>query len=494
MLVLRALDGLPLRRAALVGWCAGLGAHLALFTWLATATARLGELHPAAATLAFVAWAAFASLQLALVGALDACARAVAPRLRRVLFACAFVTAELVWPQVIPWTIGLPQQATPPLAQVAELGGAALLTFVVVFGAAGLDAVIDLARVLPVRRQAIIDASCAAAMLVAALSFGAWRLAVVREPARRTARVAIAQPGVVSNRLTPRPPGEVQLALERLARDVRAAGGVALAVFPESAAPHPIIDDDRSTLVDLARVARLCGCPTLIGATALRVKDAGGVRKVVERRNVVVLFDGGGALLDRYDKHALLALAEHLPGEATLPWLRWLLPFAGKFTAGPGARTLRAGELSLAPLICFEAVPGGPAREALAQGAVDLLVNATNDVWFGEAQGPHLHALAASLRAIETRRTLLRATTTGLSFAVLPDGTRLAETPLSRAALRIVDAPLPDDPGARTPYGRGGHLFAQVVAVTLGAILLAGRRLASRRVGDPNALAGLSTS
>jgi apolipoprotein N-acyltransferase len=492
-LVLRALDGLSLRRAALVGWCAGLGAHVALFTWLATATARLGELHPAAAALAFAAWASFASLQLALVGALDACARAAAPAARRVLFACAFVTAELVWPQVIPWTIGLPQQQASSLAQVAELGGAALLTFVVVFGATGLDAALDLARARPLPRRAIIDVSCAAAVLVVALSLGAWRLSVARAPAQRSARVAIVQPGVVSNRLTARTPREVQAALERLAREVGAAGGVELAVFPESAAARPIIDNTpdeadvalraeaNGALADLARVARRCGCHTLVGATAVRVEPAS--RKVVERRNVVLLLDAQGAVLDRYEKHALLAVAEHLPGETALPWLRALVPFAGRFTAGPGPRVLRAGALSLAPLICFEAVPGAPAREALARGDVDLLVNATNDVWFGDGQGPHLHALAASLRAIETRRALLRSTTTGLSFAVLPDGTRVAETPLSQATLRIVDVPLPDVPGARTLHARGGHLFAPAAALVMGVLLLA--RLGSARGQRP---------
>lgn len=503
MLVLRALDGLSLRRAALVGWCAGLGAHAALFTWLATATARLGELHPAAAALAFVLWASFASLQLALVGALDACARRTAPAARRVLFACAFVTAELVWPQVIPWTMGLGQLGTP-LAQVAELGGAALLTFVVVFGATGLDAALDLARARPLPRRAIIDVSCATATLVVALSLGAWRLSVARAPAQRSARVAIVQPGVVSNRLTPRAPREVQAALERLAGDVGAAGGVELAVFPESAAARPIIDNSPAeadaalraetigALADLARVARRCGCPSLVGATAVRVDPVS--RKVVERRNVVLLLDAQGAVIDRYEKHALLAVAEHLPGEEALPWLRALVPFAGRFTAGPGPRVLRAGALSLAPLICFEAVPGAPARESLARGDVDLLVNATNDVWFGEGQGPHLHALAASLRAIETRRALLRSTTTGLSFAVLPDGTRVAETPLSQATLRIVDVPLPDVPGARTLYARGGHLFAQAAALVMGVMLLARLGSASGERPPANPPGHVSTS
>lgn len=492
MLVLRALDGLALRRAALVGWCAGLGANLALFTWLATSTARLGDLHPAVAALAFAVWASFASLQLALVGALDACARATAPRARRVLFACAFVAAERLWPQVIPWTMGLGQSSTP-LVQIAELGGAALLTFVVVLGAGGLDALIDLARVRPVPRQAIIDVSVAATLIVFALSFGAWRLSTMGEPAQRTARVAIVQPGIVSNRMTERSPREVQVALERLARDVATDGRAALAVFPESAAPRPIIDvmgDDASlraeaagALADLGRVARLCGCPTLIGTTALRVEGAG--RKIVERRNVVVLFDERGALVDRYDKHALLAFAEHLPGEATFPWLRDLVPFAGRFTPGPGARVVRAGALSLAPLICFEAVPGDPARTALERDDVDLLINATNDVWFGEGQGPHLHALAASLRAIELRRTLIRATTTGLSFGVLPDGTRVEETPLSQAALRFVDAPLPDLPGARTAYARGGHRFAEAATIALCVILLVHPWRRRRRVDKP---------
>lgn len=485
----RALDGLPARRAALVGWCAGLGIHLSLFTWLGVATARLGDLGAVPAALLFAAWVTFASLQFALVGALDAAVRAVAPRGRRLLLPCAFVTGELLWPQVTPWTLGLGQAATP-LGQVAELGGAPLVTFVVVAGAMGLDALAAARRPGPAR----LDAVVAAAIVGLALAFGLARPATL--PRAEVVRVAIVQPGVVNNRLTPRPPAEVQAALERLAAEAGGAGA-ALAVFPESAAARPLLDVVADVLAtdspvgapaavvarleaeaalgreELARLGRLAGCPTLVGVTALRVAPGATVEssRIVERRNALVLVDATGTLVDRYDKHALLPLAERLPLEDALPWLRRAVPFAGRFTPGAGPRRLAAGSLRVAPLICFEAVPSWPARHALAEGDVDLLINVTNDVWFPH-QGPHLHALAAAQRAVETRRVLVRATTTGLTFAALPDGARVAAAPAGASTLRVVD--LPRSSGLVTLHSSGGWLGGPIACAALVVALLSG--------------------
>lgn len=486
-LVVWALRGRSVRQAALVGACLGLGINVSLFTWLGVAAARLGELSPVVATAAFVAWAAFASAQFALVGALAASAAGRWPGARRALLPCAFVAGEALWPKVIPWTLGLPQLACLPLAQVAELGGAPLLTLVVVCGAAGVEAALtllhDALRRRPVSRRDAVDAAWAAAVLAASLGFGLTRLHSPPASPPGSLRVAIVQPNVVDNSMTPRAPDEVQAALVRLARQVGAAGGVALAVFPEAAAARPLIDlqappggatdgrapgaeatiraDAARGRADLSRIARLCGAPTLIGVRALRVVAGETLEtsRIVERRNAVVLLDARGVLVDRYDKHALLAFAEDLPGEGALPWLRALAPFAGHYTPGPGPRRLDAGALTIAPLICFEAVPGWPAREALALGHVDLLVNSTNDVWF-PGQGPHLHALAASLRAIETRRPLVRATTTGLSFAVLPDGRRVGQAPPEAPSVQIVDLPRAE---GRTAHSSGGHLLGWLV-------------------------------
>lgn len=477
VLCLRALEGQGLRRAALIGFAMGLGINVSLFTWLGVATARLGHLPWPAALGLFVAWAAFASLQFALVGVLDAAVATRWPAARRALVPCAFVACETLWPSVIPWTMGLGQLPCLPLAQVAELGGAPLLTFVVLCGAAGLDAGLAVlaslkARRSPARRD-LVDLAWCALVVVGALAFGLARLAALEAPPPRRARVAIVQPGVASNSMTPLTPAEVQAALERVAREVGRAGGVELAVFPEAAAarrlielahadaPAPVVAaieaEARRAREELARLARLCGSPTLVGLTAVRVAPGETIEtsRVVERRNAAVLLDAAGAIVDRYDKHRLLVVAERLPGEEALPWLRSLLPFAGRFSPGPGPRTLEAGTLRVAPLICFEAVPSGPTRVAVAAspGGVDLLANLTNDVWF-PGQGPHLHALAASLRAIEARRALVRSTTTGLSFAVLPDGRRIGEAPPRAPSVQIVDLPLR---GGTTPYVDVGY-------------------------------------
>ncbi|MCW8138692.1 MAG: hypothetical protein KIT58_07295 [Planctomycetota bacterium] len=88
--------------------------------------------------------------------------------------------------------------------------------------------------------------------------------------------------------------------------------------------------------------------------------------RIVGAATPLVLVDATGTLVDRYDKHALLPLAERLPLEDAAPWLRRApSPSRGPSPPAPTYRRL-AGQRHVAPLICFEAVPSWPARHALA--------------------------------------------------------------------------------------------------------------------------------
>lgn len=523
--LLRALDGLDARRSALVGWVWSLGCNVALFTWLGVATARFGELPGPVAAAAFVAYAALASLQGALLGLLDARIRAGRPGLRRLVFPALFAGIEQVWPQLFHWTAGS-AQVQALVTQTADLGGPVLISWVVVTGGAGLDAGLELllrrrraAAVHEAGRAPVAEALLGLVVVAAAHGWGAWRRATVIDEADPRVRVAIVQPGAATTRDRPVPPERLQQALDALADELARRGERAdLAVLPESAAPWPLLEVEppvpgeppsqvRRTLVAeaeraldaVARFARRAGCPTLVGGSLRTVRPGAtvGGSPITARRNVLLLLDGQGRVVDRYDKHLLLPVAERLPGEETLPWLRRLVPFAGRYTPGPGPRVLLIGgpgghasverptevqdrgaagppkgaRARVAPLICYEAVPTWPARDAVAGGA-DLLVNATNDVWF-EGQGPALHAMIVRLRAIETRRTLVRVTTTGLTFAALPDGRRVALAPPGEPSVQVVELPLGR---AGSPYVVVGDLLPWLLVAASLAALVAARR------------------
>jgi apolipoprotein N-acyltransferase len=127
------------------------------------------------------------------------------------------------------------------------------------------------------------------------------------------------------------------------------------------------------------------------------------------------------------------------------------LPYAnqiGGFKPGHNARETYAGAT---PLICWESVFGDVAHDRLRENP-SLFLIATDDAWFGTTEGPYEHAQAATLRAVETGRWVLRAAATGISGIVTPDGTWTHRTSLGGPAIVVGDVGAP----APGPYARLG--------------------------------------
>jgi apolipoprotein N-acyltransferase len=129
-----------------------------------------------------------------------------------------------------------------------------------------------------------------------------------------------------------------------------------------------------------------------------------------------------------YDKTHLVIMGEYVPGAEIMPWLRKLVPPGGDLTAGrePGLLELDGCGVKVAPLVCFEDSVADVVRRA-AQRGPHLLVNLTNDAWFGNSAGSRQHLENARMRAIESRLPLLRATNDGVTALVSPKGVILSE-------------------------------------------------------------------
>jgi apolipoprotein N-acyltransferase len=146
--------------------------------------------------------------------------------------------------------------------------------------------------------------------------------------------------------------------------------------------------------------------------------------------NSSLLVRPDGSLDTPYHKMILMPFGEYTPFSSALPWLKDINATAGQFTAGSEPSVLsyklsNNAAVKLSPLICYEDVIPDLARRA-AQMGTQLLINQTNDAWFGNTVAPYQHHMIASFRAIETRRFLLRSTNTGLTAVVDPLGRTLA--------------------------------------------------------------------
>lgn len=198
--------------------------------------------------------------------------------------------------------------------------------------------------------------------------------------------------------------------------------------------------------------------------------------------NMLALMGPDGDLKQVYDKHHLVPFGEYMPAKALFQRFNIMGLAAraeGGYSPGPGPELLDLGPLGRAlPLICYEAV--FPQDVQRAPERPDMLLQITNDAWFGSWSGPYQHLEQARIRAIEQGLPMLRSANTGVSAVIDGAGRVLASLPLNEAG--FVDAPIPA-PLRVTPYSRMGDLPVLVMLFLLTGVLL---RLARKaRVQNP---------
>ncbi|MFD1343652.1 apolipoprotein N-acyltransferase [Litorisediminicola beolgyonensis] len=202
-----------------------------------------------------------------------------------------------------------------------------------------------------------------------------------------------------------------------------------------------------------------------------------GVQRVEEGRyyNSAIYMNADGAVSQTYDKHHLVPFGEYMPAA-------WAFRHVGigglaqraeyGYSAGPGPQLMDLGAIGKAlPLICYEAVFPQDVRGTDERPA--LLLQLTNDAWFGAASGPYQHLAQARLRAIEQGLPVLRAANTGVSAVIDPWGRVLGSLPLG--AEGALDLPLPP-PGPVTLYARTGDIPVFLLLLALALLALTGRR------------------
>lgn len=422
--------------------------------WLVHAMTRFGGLPLPAA----IAGAGALVLYLALYWALFALvARRIdlrAPSAPLVL-AATWVGLEYVQGWLFsgfPWAlVGYAAGATMVLAQVADLAGVYGLGFVAVAVNAAL------AACLLHGKRAMAPATTVAVLLVVTLVYGAYRLPA---PAAATAgsalTVALVQGNVAQDRKWDERAKQATLTrhLELSARGARS--GADLVIWPESSWPDAYgVERDapaRQLLTDLAVSEETA---LLVGTIHLYDVERG-----YEVANAAVLFDDAGEWRGRYEKQHLVPFGEYLPLQRFIGWLGPLVQAVGSMQPGAADQPLLSAESSGVPpfglAICYEIIFPSLVRESVRQGA-EFLVTMTNDAWYGTTSAPYQHFAMARMRAIETRRYLVRAANTGISGIIDPWGRVVESSPLEQEALVVGTVYGRDE---ISPYVRTGDLFA----------------------------------
>lgn len=193
-----------------------------------------------------------------------------------------------------------------------------------------------------------------------------------------------------------------------------------LVVWPETAMPfyyqdHGLLSERLETFVAASKV------PLLFGAPAYgREKDG---EMVLHNRAYLLPPDGR---TDYYDKEHLVPFGEYVPLGTVLTFVHKMVSGVGDFRPGRREKPLRDGKLALGVLICYEAIFPELAQQRVQAGA-NLLINISNDAWFGDSAAPRQHLDLALLRAVEQGRAIIRGTNTGISAAIDPRGRLMAQ-------------------------------------------------------------------
>lgn len=208
-----------------------------------------------------------------------------------------------------------------------------------------------------------------------------------------------------------------------------------LLVWPETS--MPFFYQDGGHLAQRVRdFVASAGVPLVFGAPAYE-RTLGG--HVLYNRAFLLAPDGRAA---GYDKEHLVPFGEYVPLGQYLTFIGKLVEGVGDFKPGASAAPLRQGDLALGTLICYEAIFPELAQKRAEAGA-NVLVNISNDAWFGDTAAPRQHLDLALLRAVEQGRALIRGTNTGISAVIDPRGRVMAQGGLFTAlALPCPETPI----------------------------------------------------
>jgi apolipoprotein N-acyltransferase len=239
-----------------------------------------------------------------------------------------------------------------------------------------------------------------------------------------------------------------------------------LVIWPETAAPfffqrHPGQDTSFDTLVK--ETARENHTYLLFGAPAAEKGPEGEIYF-----NRAYLLNPKGELVGHYDKSHLVPWGEYVPFKRIFFFIQKMVPMIGDFGRGPVGATVSLPQGKVGVLICYESIFGYLSRAQVGAGA-HILVNITNDAWFGTTSAPYQHMSMAVLRAVENRVSLARAANTGISAFVGADGRILWSSPLEKEAAHALD--LPWLPGGSF-YLSFGYLFPWACIIFAALIFL----------------------
>lgn len=422
--LLHALRHLPFAPAMLAGILAGFVQHVGLMYWVTYVVVHYGKLPMALGIPVMMMLSLYLSLYTGLFAGAVVFFRKRGIR--------AVVVAPLLWTGFeygksmlltgFPWeNLAHSQYQNLPIIQVADITGGYGISFLIVLVNAALCAFIGTDRVG--RRKALSGAAVAALFVLLAAGYGFWRMGDVntRFEAVPSRTVALIQ-GNIDQSIKWDP--TFQQETLRIYRDLSlqaAKENPYLLIWPETATPF-MFQDRNEHHESVAAAARNTGAYLLFGSPSY-TRHEGKIRF----QNSAFVLSPGGEILGKYDKVHLVPYGEYVPLRPLFPFIEKLAVGVGDFLPGAGFEPVTVDGTQVGFLICYEGIFSEIGR-AYGRSDASLLVNITNDAWFGTTSAPLQHLSMTVFRAVENRLYLVRAANTGVSAIIDATGRITAQT------------------------------------------------------------------
>ena len=466
--LLWALRDQSLKAAFWLGLVSGLAHYVALLYWIVYVTHVFGKLPLIAAIGILLLLAGYFCLYTAVWGL--GVAWGAARGLSLLWWApVLWVALEMGQTYIIsgfPWELlGNGLYGYPRLLQLADITGVYGLSFLVVLVNVSLYLL-----GLPPRGKAFKFRQAAAVGLVLVLwiGYGFYRLGEVDALMAASPKIKVA---VVQGNMKQ---GEkwkkemVQTTLNRYGELTRKVQGARLIIWPETSAPFLYVRTP-DLAAEVQKIARDSGGYLLFGSPAYELTPQGEFYY-----NRAYLLNPQAETIGSYDKAHLVPYGEYVPLRRFFPFIGKMVPMVGDFAEGPVGATVSLPEGAIGPLVCYESIFPYLARAQVANGA-RLLVNITNDAWFGKTSAAYQHLSMAVLRAVENHVCLARAANTGISAFIDGAGRLLWTSEINVPEAHALE--LAWLPGGSL-YTKIGDVFAWACVIIAGlALILARRRL-----------------
>jgi apolipoprotein N-acyltransferase len=437
------------RRPFVSGYAAGIGFFATALYWLNIVMVTYGRLPLALSILAYLLLVFYLSLYFALPAWLS-------QRFRNRSALPILLTLPVLWILFeflrgvvltgLPWAlIGYSQHANLILIQSADLFGVYGIGFLLIFSnclvASFIRALwrVDIS-IVPLRALVVF-----LLLFGANWGYGEWRLDQDIDHVDRPIKVGLIQ-GNIDQAIKWDSAYQAETIQNYLSLSDKAVqAGAQLLIWPESATPF-YLQDPAPLKQEIQQFIVQTGRYLLTGSPAYEYKIDG-----VRYLNSTFLLSPDGEFSGRSDKVHLVPFGEYVPLSRFLPFVNKLVAGIGDFS--PGSITpLDFQGSKLGVLVCYEGIFPDLVREYVKAGS-GLLVNVTNDAWFGRSSAPYQHLAMIRFRAIENRRWLVRAANTGVSAIISPSGVMVSESPIFQSDVIVGDISFRTDLSIYTLFG-----------------------------------------